>query len=399
VALRGVVGSLPRRVAVLGSTGSIGRNTLEVISAFPQHLQAYGLVAHSSVELLLEQCQQFRPRVAVLTDPAISGQVDPSRFPTETELRFGIDAACTLVREAEVDTVLSAIVGAAGLHATWAALDAGKRVALANKESLVVGGSLVMELARLRQAEILPVDSEHSAIAQALGGHTAEDVLKVVLTASGGPFRGKPATELEDARPADALKHPTWVMGRKITIDSATLMNKALEVIEARWLFDLSAEQLDVIVHPGSMVHSFVEFRDGSVMAQLSPPDMKLPIQLALLHPMRLSGPATKLDWSTLTELRFEQPDHATFPALQLGFRVARDGGTSGATLNAANEVAVQRFLDGEIGFLDITRLCQSILDHHDFEPHPTLERLLSLDGWARQEAGRWTPRRTLTNR
>jgi 1-deoxy-D-xylulose-5-phosphate reductoisomerase len=283
------------------------------------------------------------------------------------------------------------VVGAAGLAGTWAALDAGKTIALANKETLVVGGPLVTELAAKRGATLLPVDSEHSAIFQALTGHSAKDVTRVVLTASGGPFRGKRAAELEAVTPKEALRHPTWQMGPKITIDSATLMNKALEVIEARWLFGLSADQIDVIVHPESIVHSFVEFADGSVLAQLSPPDMRLPIQLALLYPERVGGPAKRLDWRNLSALHFEQADRETFAALELGFEVARRGGTCGAVLNAANEAAVGRFLADDLAFLDIARCCRAVLDAHDYEPRPTLERLVALDAWARQEVSSWT--------
>ena len=381
-----------RRVAVLGSTGSIGTSALDVAAALPERIEIVGLAAHSKWPLLAEQCRQFRPRVAVLTDRTAFDAADRSCFPSETELRHGDDAVCDLASAADVDVVLSAVVGAAGLTGTWAALEAGKTVALANKETLVVGGSLVTELAKRRGATILPVDSEHSAIFQALTGHTAADVHKVVLTASGGPFRGKTAAQLADVTPADALKHPTWVMGPKITVDSATLMNKALEVIEARWLFDLRAEQIAVIVHPESVVHSFVEFVDGSVLAQLSPPDMRLPIQLALLHPARVPGPARRLDWATLSALRFEPPDREAFPALELGFEVARAGGTAGVVLNAANEAAVARFLSLDLRFPDIARCCRAVLSAHDFDPTPTLARLFELDRWARHEVARWTP-------
>ena len=381
----------PKRVAVLGSTGSIGTNTLDVVRALPDRLAVAGLAAHSKWEQLAEQCHAFRPSLAVICDPAAFAAADRSAFPRETELLCGPDGVNRLVTSSDVDVVVSAVVGAAGLAGTWAALDAGKDVALANKESLVVGGPLVTDLAVKRGAKLFPVDSEHSAIAQALTGHTADDVARVVLTASGGPFRGKTAAELEYVTPAQALKHPTWRMGPKITIDSATLMNKALEVIEARWLFGLRPEQIDVIVHPESVVHSFVEFVDGSVLAQLSPPDMRLPIQLALTHPHRVPGPAKKLDWRTLSALHFEQPDRETFAALDLGFEVATRGGTCGAVLNAANEAAVGRFLAGDFGFLDIPRCCRAVLASHDYDPRPTLERLLALDDWARQEVFRWT--------
>lgn len=379
-------------MVVLGSTGSIGTSALDVAAALPERIELVGLVAHSKWELLAEQCRRFRPRAAVLTDPNAFAAADRTCFPVETELLSGPEAVCRLASAADVDVVLSAVVGVAGLTGTWAALEAGKTVALANKETLVVGGSLVTELAKRRGATLLPVDSEHSAIFQALTGHAAADVERVVLTASGGPFRGRTAGQLEDVTPADALKHPTWVMGPKITVDSATLMNKALEVIEARWLFDLRAEQIDVIVHPESIVHSFVEFVDGSVLAQLSPPDMRLPIQLAFTHPHRVPGPAKRLDWKALANLRFEPPDRETFQALDLGFEVARAGGTAGAVLNGANEAAVARFLSHDLRFPDIARCCRAVLSAHDFDPNPTLSRLTELDGWARHEVARWTP-------
>ncbi|HUR55515.1 MAG TPA: 1-deoxy-D-xylulose-5-phosphate reductoisomerase [Gemmataceae bacterium] len=381
----------PKRVAVLGSTGSIGTSTLDVVRHLSDRLALAGLAAHSKWEQLAEQCREFKPPVAVVTDNQAFAAADRSAFPPETELLCGHDGVHRLVTSRDVDVVVSAVVGAAGLCGTWAALDAGKDVALANKESLVVGGPLVTQLAAKRGAKLLPVDSEHSAIFQALTGHTADDVTRVVLTASGGPFRGRSAAELAHVTPAQASKHPTWQMGPKITIDSATLMNKALEVIEARWLFGLRPEQIDVIVHPESIVHSFVEFVDGSVLAQLSPPDMRLPIQLALTHPDRVGGPAKRLDWRTLCALHFEQPDRDTFAALDLGFEVAKRGGTCGAVLNAANEAAVGRFLAEEIRFLDIPRCCRAVLDSHDYDPHPRLERLLALDAWARQEVSRWT--------
>jgi 1-deoxy-D-xylulose-5-phosphate reductoisomerase len=385
----------PRRVALLGSTGSIGTSTLDVARHHPTRIKIAGLAANSKWEQLAKQCRAFCPRFAVICDPEVFKRADRAAFPKETELLCGADGVRRLVTDCGVDVVVSAVVGAAGLAGTWSALDAGKTVALANKETLVVGGSLVTELAAKRGAKLLPVDSEHSAIAQALTGHTAKDVARVVLTASGGPFRGKRAAELEFVTPEQALKHPTWQMGPKITVDSATLMNKALEVIEARWLFGLCAEQIDVIVHPESIVHSFVEFVDGSVLAQLSPPDMRLPIQLALLHPERVGGPAKRLDWQNLSALHFEQADRETFAALELGFEVARRGGTCGAVLNAANEAAVGRFLANDLGFLDIARCCRAVLDSHDYEPRPTLERLIALDRWARQEVVSWTRTRT----
>ena len=382
-------------MAVLGCTGSIGTSALDVAAALPDRIQIVGLCANSRWELLAEQCRRFRPRVAVLTDRAAFELADRTQFPRETELLHGDDSCCDLAAAADVDVVLAAVVGAAGLRGTMAALEAGKTVALANKETLVVGGPRVTELAAKRNAAILPVDSEHSAIFQALTGYAAADVARVVLTASGGPFRGKTAADLEAVTPGQALRHPTWQMGPKITVDSATLMNKALEVIEARWLFGLTAEQIDVIVHPESVVHSFVEFADASVLAQLSPPDMRLPIQFALTYPDRVPGPAKKLDWKALAALHFEQPDRGTFAALDLGFEVARRGGTCGAVLNAANEAAVDGFLGRQMGFPDIARCCRAVLDAHDYDPAPTLAGLLAADRWARQEVARWTRTRS----
>jgi 1-deoxy-D-xylulose-5-phosphate reductoisomerase len=375
---------------VLGSTGSIGTATLDVISHLSDRLSAVGLSAHRNTDALLGQIERHRPRWVALTDADSRRAIDRSAL-DGTELLFGEDGVRHMVTDADTDIVVSAIVGAAGLAGTWAALEAGKTVALANKETLVVAGPLVMRLARERGAKLLPVDSEHSAVFQALTGSKRGEVRRIVLTASGGPFRGKCRADLEDVTAADALRHPTWRMGPKITIDSATLMNKALEVIEARWLFDLAPEQIEVIVHPESIVHSFVEFVDGSVLAQLSPPDMRLPIQFALTYPDRVAGPAKQLDWRELTGLHFEPPDHETFPALQLGYEVARRGGTCGAVLNAANEAAVGRFLSGDLSFLDIPRACRAVLNHHDFSAAPTLDELGEADRWARNEVNRWT--------
>jgi 1-deoxy-D-xylulose-5-phosphate reductoisomerase len=377
-------------VVVLGSTGSIGTSTLDVIDRLSNRLAAAGLSAHSGWETLFDQARRHQPRWVTLTDPDALGSLDRSRLDAKVELLLGPEGVARMVTDPEVDVVVSAIVGAAGLEGTWAALEAGKTVAVANKETLVMAGPLVMELAATRQAAILPVDSEHSAIFQALQGSRPEEVERIVLTASGGPFRGRSARELAEVTRDEALRHPTWRMGPKITIDSATLMNKALEIVEARWLFGLPAERIEVIIHPESIVHSFVEFTDGSVLAQLSPPDMRLPIQYALTYPERVPGPARKLNWGELTQLRFERPDHDTFPAIQLGYEVARRGGTCGAVLNAANEAAVGHFLAGELRFLDIPRVCRAVLDHHDYSVRPTLAELAALDRWARQEVYRW---------
>jgi len=381
----------PRRVVVLGSTGSVGTSCLDVIGALPERLCAVGLSAHRNWECLVAQAQRHRPRWVTLTETPGAARPDAGRLPRGTRLLVGADAVATMVADPEVDVVVTAIVGAAGLRGTWAALEAGKTVAVANKETLVMAGPLVMDLAARRQARVLPVDSEHSAIFQAMQCGRPAEVARVVLTASGGPFRGRRKAELAGVSAAEALQHPTWRMGPKISIDSATLMNKALEVIEARWLFGLAPEQIDVIIHPESMIHSFVEFRDGSVLAQLSPPDMRLPIQYALTYPERVSGPARRLSWSDLGAWHFEQPDHDTFPALQLGYEVARRGGTCGAVLNAANEAAVGRFLTGDLGFLDIPRVCRDVLENHHYSARPTLAELADIDRWARLEVDRWT--------
>lgn len=348
------------------------------------------LTAHGNVELLKRQAIEFRPRRIVVTSHQAATRIDWSDLPAEVELQVGPDAVLAAVTQPDVDVVVSAIVGSAGLRGTWAALEAGKTVALANKESLVMGGALVTNLARSRGAQLLPVDSEHSAVFQALQAGRREEVRRVVLTASGGPFRTYTAEQLANVTVAEALAHPTWQMGPKITIDSATLMNKALEIIEARWLFDLGPDQIGVVIHPQSIVHSMVEYIDGSVIAQLSPPDMKLPIHYALSWPERTVSVAAKLDWGRAMQLQFDPPDLERFGALELGQEVARSGGTAGAVLNGANEAAVAAFLAGELGFQEIVPACRDVLKNHEFDPTPTLEQLFQVDAWARQEISRW---------
>ena len=377
------------RIAVLGSTGSIGGSSLGVIHAHTDRMSAAALTACQNWKVLAQQCELYQPRWAVLADESLKGQVSTALFGGETELLFGDDGIEHVARHPEVDTVVSGIVGAAGLRGTWAAVEAGKRVAVANKETLVVAGPLVMDLARRTGATLIPVDSEHSAVFQSLQCGQRRDVKRIVLTASGGPFRGWSMEQLEQVTPEQARQHPTWDMGTKITIDSATMLNKALEIIEAKWLFDLDADQIQVVVHPQSIVHSMVEFVDGSVMAQLSPPDMKLPIQYALTYPDRIQGISPQMDWTEACSLEFEPPDMDAFPAIQLGFEVAAQGGTCGAVLNAAKEAAVEQFLVGEIGFNDIPRACRAVLDHHQFDATPSLSDLLRMDEWAREETRR----------
>ncbi|MFP6575693.1 MAG: 1-deoxy-D-xylulose-5-phosphate reductoisomerase [Pirellulaceae bacterium] len=379
-----------RNVAILGSTGSIGRSTLEVIAQSEGRLRAMGLTAHHSLSELEQQACQNQPRWVVATDRQEAEAYGWSQLPAQTQLLTGSEGIETLVSDPEIDVVVAAIVGSAGLRGTWAALEAGKTVALANKESLVMAGALVMELAQQRGATILPVDSEHSAVFQLLHQSGRAGLKRIILTASGGPFRDYTPAQLQDVSVADALNHPTWQMGPKITVDSATMMNKALEIIEARWLFDLPVENIDVVIHRQSIVHSLVEFEDGSSIAQLSPPDMKLPIQYALSYPDRWHSSREKMDFSQPFQLDFEPPDPDRFPALELGREVARQGGTAGAVLNAANEAAVAEFLAGRLEFKNIVPACRVVLDHHEFDARPTLEQLEKIDVWARKETTRW---------
>ena len=382
--------TVPLRVAVLGSTGSIGKNTLEVIAASKGRFKVHLLCGHRSIDVLVEQAQACRPRWVVVTDATAAESLGPGAFPKGTELVVGPERLEELLVAPEVDRVVSAIVGAAGLRSTWSALAAGKTVALANKETLVTAGPLVTQLAARSGATIVPVDSEHSAIHQALRSGRRHELQRVVLTASGGPFRTHTKEQISEVTPELALKHPTWSMGPKITIDSATMMNKALELIEARWLFNLRADQLGVVVHPQSIIHSFVEFIDGSVIAQIGPPDMKLPIQYALAYPERYDGPARRFDFGVAQQLELSPPDLERFPAVRLGYDVAARGGTAGVVLNAVNEEAVQAFLNGVVKFPQIAELCERAVSEHPFIGDPTLEDILRLDAWARKEVQTW---------
>ncbi|MFO7901214.1 MAG: 1-deoxy-D-xylulose-5-phosphate reductoisomerase [Planctomycetota bacterium] len=377
-------------VAILGSTGSIGCSTLDVIRASEGRFRVIGLTAHRRLREACRQAAEFQPRWLVATDAPRGARFDWDGLPAGTQVRCGHQALCDAVRASDIDVVVAAIVGIAGLESTRAAVDAGKTVALANKETLVVAGPMVMELARQRGATILPIDSEHSAVFQCLHAGRHEDVKRIILTASGGPFREHSRQQLAEVTVEQALDHPTWDMGPKITVDSATMMNKAFEIIEARWLFDLAPHQIDVLIHAQSIVHSMVEFQDGSVVSQLGPPDMKLPIQFALSYPHRWAGPASRFDVSQPVRLDFLPADEDRFPALRLGHEVARQGGTTGAVLNAANEAAVALFLDRKLGFTQIVPACQAVLNHHDYDPLPTLEELMRIDRWAREEVSRW---------
>lgn len=384
-----------RNVAILGSTGSIGRAALDVLSHNGPHFHLVAISCHQQIDLLESQIQTYHPQYAIATgtldDRIAAWHQLPHTTAQPTMRRCGMDRLVSLVESDEIDIVVAAIVGIAGLESSLAAAHAGKRLALANKESLVVSGSLMMEAARVSGAEILPVDSEHSAIFQCLqSGHQPSDVQRIILTASGGPLRDWPIEKLSTATVENALSHPTWQMGRKITVDSATMMNKALEIIEAKWLFDLKPEQIEVVVHPQSIIHSMVEFQDGSVVGQMSPPDMRLPIQYALTYPHRIPSPSPKMDWSRPVQLDWKPVDLERYPAVQLGFEVAKRGGTCGAVLNAANEAAVDLFLNQKIKLTEIATICRQVLDHHNYSPSPNLSELLELDRWGRNEVQRW---------
>ncbi len=380
----------PLNVAILGSTGSIGCSTLDVIRASGGRFRVAALTAHRRLQQLCAQATEFAPHFVVAADGDFGSDFNWQGLARHTEMRLGPEALCEIACANEIDVVVAAIVGSAGLPPIWAAIDAGKTVALANKETLVVAGPLVMDLARRQGATILPIDSEHSAVFQCMHAGRRDEVRRVILTASGGPFREHSLEQLADVTVQQALDHPTWDMGPKITVDSATMMNKAFEIVEARWLFDLDPEQIDVVIHPQSIVHSMVEFLDGSVVSQMGPPDMRLPIQFALSYPERWDGPTARFDTTQPIQLDFAPADEVRFPALRLGHEVARQGGTTGAVLNAANEAAVALFLDHKLGFTDIVPACQAVLEHHQYDPKPTLEELVEIDKWAREEVSRW---------
>ena len=379
------IDGLKKRVAILGSTGSIGRNCLDVLGGLGDEFEVVGLAARGSWQLLAQQSERWHPRLVALCDAEHAGALRNSLNGT-TGVLDGPEAMTTLIDECECDTVVCAVVGAAGLAATHRAVERGLRVALANKEAMVVAGALLVSLARERGALIIPIDSEHSAVFQAMQAGRPDEVRRVILTASGGPFREWTREQIAEATVADALNHPTWDMGPKISIDSATMMNKALEIIEARWMFGLEPENIEVVIHPESIVHSLVEFCDGSIIAQLGMPDMRIPIQYALTYPERRNCPSDRLDLTTLRQLTFEEPDEERFPALRLGREAACRGGSAGAVLNAANEAAVGLFREGKIRFAAISELVERALDGHHWLASPSLEDLMAADRWARDE-------------
>jgi len=367
-------------VAILGSTGSIGTQSLEVISNNPELFQAYLLTAQSNADLLIAQALQFDPQYVVICDKSKYQYVKDALAKTDVKVLAGAEAIVETVTHKKIDIVLTAMVGFAGLEPTIAAIKAGKDIALANKETLVVAGELITGLAKKHKVKILPVDSEHSAIFQCLAGEENNRIEKIILTASGGPFRNKSLAFLENVTREDALKHPNWVMGAKITIDSASLMNKGLEVIEAKWLFDLEAEQIDVIVHPQSVIHSMVQFQDGSIKAQMGLPDMKLPIQYALTYPGRVKNDFKRFDFTGYPNLTFEKPDMITFRNLALAFEALKQGGNMPCIINAANEIAVAGFLSKSIGFLAMSSVIEQCMQHIAFIKSPVLDDYLNTD-------------------
>jgi 1-deoxy-D-xylulose-5-phosphate reductoisomerase len=374
-------------IAILGSTGSIGTQALEVIESYPDFFDLQVITANGNADLLIQQAKKFQPNEVVIADESKYQYVKEALWNEDIKVYAGIDALSQVVTGSEIDVVLTALVGYAGLRPTIEAIKAKKTIALANKETLVVAGSLINKLVSEYGVTIYPVDSEHSAIFQCLTGEYQNPIEKIYLTASGGPFRGWKEEQLQNVTKAQALKHPNWTMGAKITIDSASLMNKGLEVIEAKWLFDLKPNQIDVIVHPQSIIHSLVQFEDGSMKAQMGLPDMKLPIQYAFTYPERLKTDFPRFNFMDYPQLTFEAPDRTTFKNLDLAFKAMELEGTAACALNAANEVSVQLFLEDKIGFLDIARINEKVMEETTFIQHPEYDDFVFVDGLARSLA------------
>jgi 1-deoxy-D-xylulose-5-phosphate reductoisomerase len=369
-----------KNIAILGSTGSIGTQALEVIDKNASLFKAYVLTAQNNAELLIAQCLKFSPAYAVICNTDKYNQVKEALAHTNIKVMAGHNSVKDIVTDPEIDIVLTAMVGFAGLEPTINAIKAGKDIALANKETLVVAGEIITALAKQYNVKLLPVDSEHSAIFQCLAGEALNPIEKIIITASGGPFRGKTAEFLADVTRNQALKHPNWVMGAKITIDSASLMNKGLEVIEAKWLFDLTLDQIDVVIHPQSIVHSLVQFQDGSIKAQLGLPDMKLPIQYALTYPNRVPNQFKRFDFMAYPNLTFEKPDTQTFRNLQLAYNALDKGGNAPCIINAANEIAVAGFLNNELGFLAMSDVIETCMQRINYIANPVLDDYLNTD-------------------
>ncbi len=377
-----------KKIAILGSTGSIGVNALKVIQANPEKYEVTALAAGRNIDLLLKQIEDFRPVAVSILDEDLGSELKNRLGGNKgPEVFYGNDGFVRLATLDQIDTVISAMTGAAGLLPTYEAIKSGKDIALANKETMVMAGHLIMTAVKKNGVSLIPIDSEHSAVLQSLQGHTKEDLRRVILTASGGPFRDVPMEQMTTITPAQALNHPNWHMGPKISIDSATMMNKGLETIEAKWLFDLEMAQIGILIHPQSVVHSMVEYNDGSIIAQLGIPDMMIPISYALSFPHHLKNNFSTLRLEEIGVLNFEKPDMKKFPCLELAFRAAEIGSSMPAVLNAANEIAVESFLDGKIAFLDIPALIDKSMEAHKPHPVETIEMVMEADRWARKTA------------
>ncbi|QYR19738.1 1-deoxy-D-xylulose-5-phosphate reductoisomerase [Paenibacillus sp. sptzw28] len=375
-----------KKLTILGSTGSIGTQTLDVVGSEPEAYEVLGLAAGANVELLIEQSKRFRPRMVCLSTKALADEAAPY-LPQGTKVLFGEEGLIEIAAATEADTVVTAIVGSRGLKATMAAIEAGKDIGLANKETLVTAGHLVMKRAAEKGVNVLPIDSEHSAIFQCLNGEPRSAVKRITLTASGGSFRDRTRDQLEGVTVAEALNHPNWSMGAKITIDSATMVNKGLEVIEARWLFDLDYGQIDVLIHPESIIHSYVEFIDNSIIAQLGLPDMRIPIQYALTYPQRRPTPTESLNLIKIGALHFREIDFERYPCLRMAYESGKAGKSAPTVFNAANETAVARFLEGAVTFLEIERIIEQVLSRHTVQDVTDLQAIAEVDAWARNEA------------
>ena len=371
-----------KNISILGSTGSIGTNTLNVIDNLGDEYKVFGLSANKNGKLLVEQAKTYRPEYVVIIDADTVDFIKSELKEIGVTVLTGREGLLELASRDDVDIMVNGLVGSSGMEPTLNAVKAGVDVALSNKESLVMAGEIIEREKSVSGAKIFPVDSEHSAIWQCLTGETMEDVERIILTGSGGPFRTLDLHRFKDVKPVDALKHPNWKMGNKITIDSATMMNKGLEVIEAHWLFGLNTKKIDIVVHPESIIHSMVEFKDKSVKAQLGMPDMKIPIQYALTYPRHISATWQGLDLIEIESLTFQKPDLNRFPCIGLAYSAMKNGGTNSAVLNVANEQAVYRFLDGEIGFLEIPEIIEKTCENHEWIEQPSLEELLSLENW-----------------
>jgi 1-deoxy-D-xylulose-5-phosphate reductoisomerase len=384
--LSGVILSM-KKVTILGSTGSIGTQTLDVISHHPDHFQVEGLAAGANITLLMEQIKKFRPKKVSVATKALAHELLPL-LPVGTDVFYGDEGLIEVAAATDADVVVTAIVGSIGLKPTLAAIEAGRPIGLANKETLVTAGHLVTEAASKRRVPLIPIDSEHSAIFQCLNGERKSDISKIILTASGGSFRDRTREQLRGVTVEEALRHPNWSMGSKITIDSATMANKGLEVIEAHWLYRMPYDRIEVLIHPESVIHSLVEFQDRSVMAQLGTPDMRVPIQYALTYPERWTSPAAPLDLIQLGKLQFRTMDMERYPCMRLAYECGKRGGTATTVFNAANEVAVEHFLRGNLPFLQIEEVIEEVLNRHEVVNTPELEEIVLADRWARKQSG-----------